>query len=47
VEAVAEAVFTAIRDEQFYIFTHPEFKPSIQLRMENIINGRNPVIPEP
>ena len=46
VEAIADAVFTAIRDEQFYVLTHPEFKPSIQMRMENILNDRNPVIPE-
>jgi len=46
VEAIAEAVFTAIRDEQFYVFTHPELKPRIQSRMENVLNARNPIIPE-
>ena len=45
-EAIADAVFTAIRDEQFYIFKHPEFKSKMQLCMENILNDRNPVIPE-
>ena len=46
VEAIAEAVFDAIRDEQFYVFTHPELKPRIQSRMENVLNARNPTIPE-
>ncbi|MCP4107422.1 MAG: SDR family NAD(P)-dependent oxidoreductase [Desulfobacteraceae bacterium] len=43
--AAADAVFTAIRNEQFYILTHPELKGMIQVRMEDIINGRNPAIP--
>jgi len=41
-QQVADHVFRAIRDEKFYILTHPEFKPAIQLRMEDILQERNP-----
>lgn len=47
VEPVVEAVFAAIRDEQLYILTHPEYKVGIQARMEDILNERNPAIVEP
>jgi len=36
-QAVTELVFDAIKDERFYILTHPEFTPFIQQRMENIL----------
>ena len=39
---VADSVFEAIRNEQFYILTQPEWKPLIRHRMENILQGRNP-----
>jgi len=42
-QQVADIVFNAIRTEQFYILTHPEFAPVVQERMENIIQQRNPV----
>ena len=42
-QQVADFVFNAIRTEQFYILTHPEFTPVVQERMENIIQQRNPV----
>jgi NAD(P)-dependent dehydrogenase (short-subunit alcohol dehydrogenase family) len=41
-EAVAERVFKAIEDEQFYILTHDEFDDAIRTRMENILERRNP-----
>ncbi len=41
-QQVADRVFEAIRDEQFYILTHLEFNPMIQKRMEDILNQRNP-----
>jgi NAD(P)-dependent dehydrogenase (short-subunit alcohol dehydrogenase family) len=41
-EAVAERVFQAIRDEQFYILTHDEFDAAIRARMENILGRHNP-----
>jgi len=40
--AVADQVFAAIRDEQFYVLTHPLFDSWIRARMENIIHHRNP-----
>jgi len=42
---LAEIVFEAIKKENFYIFTHPEMKTLIQLRMKNIIEERNPLLP--
>jgi NAD(P)-dependent dehydrogenase (short-subunit alcohol dehydrogenase family) len=39
---VAEMVLEAIRDDRFYIVTHPRFKKLIRLRMENILEGRTP-----
>lgn len=42
---VAGCVFEAIRDERFYILTHPDMMPMIQTRMENVIAGRNPLVP--
>jgi NAD(P)-dependent dehydrogenase (short-subunit alcohol dehydrogenase family) len=41
-QQVAEQVFDAIRNEKFYIFTHPESKASVQKRMENILLERSP-----
>ncbi len=42
---VAEAVFQAIREERFYILTHPEGKDWIRTRMEDILQERNPTPP--
>jgi len=39
---VAGRVLDAIREERFYILTHPEMTPMIQHRMEDITEGRNP-----
>jgi NAD(P)-dependent dehydrogenase (short-subunit alcohol dehydrogenase family) len=39
---VAEKVFAAIQDEQFYVFPHPEFLAFVRARMENILEQRNP-----
>lgn len=39
---VADVVFTAIREEQFYILTHPAYNMFIQRRMEDILLGHNP-----
>jgi NAD(P)-dependent dehydrogenase (short-subunit alcohol dehydrogenase family) len=41
-EAVAELVFQAVREERFYILTHPERNWQIRDRMEDILLGRNP-----
>jgi NAD(P)-dependent dehydrogenase (short-subunit alcohol dehydrogenase family) len=42
---VAQKVYEAVRDERFYILTHPKIKPSIQWRMEDILGERNPTDP--
>ncbi|MEZ4733825.1 MAG: SDR family NAD(P)-dependent oxidoreductase [Caldilineaceae bacterium] len=41
--AIAEQVFTAIREERFYILTHPPFQKLIEKRVQGILQGRNPV----
>lgn len=42
-EVVAERVFQAIVDGQFYILTHPELTPLIEARMAALVRGQNPV----
>jgi NAD(P)-dependent dehydrogenase (short-subunit alcohol dehydrogenase family) len=44
-QQVADAVFDAMRENRFYILTHPETKKWVQTRMKNIIQDRNPVRP--
>ncbi len=44
---VADAVFDAIRSDQFYILTHPEGKEYVRTRMEDILQRRIPTPPEP
>ncbi len=39
---VADYVFDAIVNKKFYIFTHPELKNVVRIRMENILVERNP-----
>jgi short-subunit dehydrogenase len=41
-DRAAGCVFDAIREEKFYILTHPETKQDVQLRMEGILQDRNP-----
>lgn len=46
--AVGDQVLAAIRDERFYIITHPELRPHIEQRMKNILSGENPTqLPPP
>jgi hypothetical protein len=35
----AERVLHAIREGQFYIFTHPETRPAIEFRFSNLMAG--------
>ncbi len=42
---LAGKVFAAINEQRFYILTHPEMKPIIRARMENILEERNPGSP--
>jgi short-subunit dehydrogenase len=44
---VADAVFKAIREDRFYILTHPEDKEPVRARMEDILQERNPIFPGP
>ena len=41
-DQVAQAVLAAIRDERFYILTHPRIKGAIRARMEDLLNDRAP-----
>jgi NAD(P)-dependent dehydrogenase (short-subunit alcohol dehydrogenase family) len=43
---VAEMVFEAVQNERLYILTHAEFKEAILLRAQNIVEGKNPVMPQ-
>jgi NAD(P)-dependent dehydrogenase (short-subunit alcohol dehydrogenase family) len=45
-EQCADLVFNAIQNNTFYILTHPELKTAIQKRMEDILQGRNPTLPQ-
>ena len=40
--ACAELVFDAIRKDQFWIFTHEDFKPEYRRRIDELIANRNP-----
>jgi hypothetical protein len=42
---VADTVFEAIRNDQFYILTHPHYGCMVRARMEDIVHGRNPANP--
>ncbi|OLL28705.1 hypothetical protein BTH42_26135 [Burkholderia sp. SRS-W-2-2016] len=44
-EAVAAMVFDAIRDEQFYIYSHPHALNPVKTRAEDIVTPRNPTDP--
>ena len=45
-QQVADIVFAAIREERFYILTHPAWKGAIEARMEDILQERNPTLPK-
>lgn len=42
---VAQRTFDAIRDNQFYVFSHPHALGNVQTRMEDIMTLRNPSDP--
>ena len=42
---VAHKVFSAVEDDQFYIYSHPKALGNVQHRMEAIVSGSNP--PDP
>jgi len=39
---VASQVLEAVKEERFYILTHPDMRPSIEKRMGDILEGRTP-----
>lgn len=41
-EQVADCVLEAIKEEKFYIITHPRWKDSVKTRMTEILEERNP-----
>lgn len=42
---VAQKVFDAIAADQFYIYSHPQALGSVQTRLEDVVQGRNPTDP--
>lgn len=42
IDSVGLTVFTAIEDNKFHIFTHPESIVPASQRLSNMVNGRNP-----
>lgn len=43
--AVAQMTFDAIRDNRFYVITHPKILASVELRLNDVIGQRNPSDP--
>lgn len=43
-EEIAEATFEAIREKRFYIITHPHTKTGIKIRMNDILEERQPTL---
>lgn len=44
-EEVAAMTFDAVRDDRFYVLTHPQILPTVQLRFDDIVQQRNPSDP--
>ncbi|MFM0320846.1 SDR family oxidoreductase [Caballeronia glebae] len=42
---IAELTFDAVREGRFYVITHPGIMPSVQLRLDDIAQLRNPTDP--
>jgi NAD(P)-dependent dehydrogenase (short-subunit alcohol dehydrogenase family) len=42
---IADRVFEAVREERFYVLTHPRILPAVEARMRDILAGRNPGSP--
>ncbi len=42
---IAEMTFAAIRENRFYIFSHSTIMPAVALRLEDIVQARNPSDP--
>jgi hypothetical protein len=46
-QAVAERVLAAIRNDELYVFTHPEYRPAIEARFAGILAGFDKLGGEP
>jgi len=44
---VADIVFDAVRNEQFYILTHPKWMEAVQMRTDRLLRLENPQDPGP
>lgn len=42
---IAARVLEAVREERFYVLTHPRILPAVEARMRDILEGRNPGSP--
>lgn len=42
---IAQKVFDAMAENQFYVFSHPHALGSVQTRMEDVLSGHNPTDP--
>ncbi len=42
---VARKVFDALRENRFYIYSHPKALGAVQTRLEDVVQGRNPTDP--
>jgi hypothetical protein len=42
---VAQFVFDALREQRFYVYSHPQALASVQTRLEDIVQMRNPTDP--
>jgi hypothetical protein len=42
---VAAKVFACIEEKRFYCLTHPKILGSVELRLQDILQGRNPSDP--
>ncbi len=45
--SVGDQVLSAIREERFYILTHPDWNPMIEHRVKRILDGQNPTMLPP
>jgi NAD(P)-dependent dehydrogenase (short-subunit alcohol dehydrogenase family) len=44
-EQVAQMTFDAVRENRFYVFTHPQILPTVQARFEAALHGHAPADP--
>jgi NAD(P)-dependent dehydrogenase (short-subunit alcohol dehydrogenase family) len=44
-ERVADEIVGAVREDRFYLLTHPELAPAVERRARGIIDGRAPNVP--